>query len=221
MCGIFCTLTTKNVSVLVALAVNQEGYREIVGVAEGMKEDKASWLDFLRYLKKRGLKDPCFVLSDNYLGLVDALTEVFAKTLWQRCMVHFYRNVWKVIPQSKIGEVSALLKAIHAQHKTQLIIQKLKAMKLAQAAKVLEKGIEDTFSFYAFPREHPIYLRTNNPLERIMKEIRRRTRVVGSFPDGHSALMLACARPRHITSSKWGQKRYLNMDKLTLLQLNS
>ena len=117
-----------------------------------------------------------------------------------------------------------MLKAIHAQEdlesareKSKLVIEKLKGMKLPEAASRIEKGIEDTLSYMNFPREHWVKIRTNNGLERIMREIRRRTRVVGSFPDGKSALMLVGARLRHITTTTWGTKRYLNM---TLLQEN-
>ena len=114
-----------------------------------------------------------------------------------------------------------MLKAIHAQEdlesareKAKLVIEKLKGMKLPEAASRLEKGLEDTVAYMNFPREHWVKIRTNNGLERIMREIRRRTRVVGSFPDGHSALMLVGARLRHITTTSWGTKRYLNMDLL-------
>ena len=118
-------------------------------------------------------------------------------------------------------EVAAMLKAIHAQEdiesareKALKVAQKLKMMKLSEAAKKIEAGIEETLTYMKYPREHWSKIRTNNVIERIMKEIRRRTRVVGSFPDGNSALMLVCARLRHITTTSWGTKRYLNMNLL-------
>jgi putative transposase len=101
-----------------------------------------------------------------------------------------------------------------AREKAKLVVQKLKRMKLPEAASRLEKGLKDTIAYMNFPREHWVKIRTNNGLERIMREIRRRTRVVGSFPDGHSALMLVGARLRHITTTSWGTKRYLNMSLL-------
>jgi putative transposase len=211
----------KNVSVLVAVGVNQEGYREILGVAEGAKEDKASWSAFLRYLKGRGLKGVKLFISDKCLGLIESLGEFYPKALWQRCIVHFYRNVFTVVPKGKIKEVVAMLKAIHAQEdrrealqKTAHVIKKLQGMKLGRAADIVKEGIEETVSYYEFPREHWRRIRTNNPLERIMKEIRRRTRVVGSFPDGNSALMLVAARLRHIAGTKWGLRQYLKIDRL-------
>ncbi len=114
-----------------------------------------------------------------------------------------------------------MLKAIHAQEdrqsareKAQAVVQKLKTMKLVEAANRLETGIEETLTYMRFPSEHWVKIRTNNGLERLMREIRRRTRVVGSFPDGNSALMLVCARLRHVATSNWGTKRYLNMSRL-------
>ena len=92
---------------------------------------------------------------------------------------------------------------------------KLRAMKLSQAADVVENGVAEMLSYMSFPNEHRTRIRTNNPLERIMREIRRRTRVVGAFPDGRSALMLVAARLRHIAGTHWGLRCYLEMNRLT------
>jgi transposase-like protein len=211
----------KNVSVLVAVGVNQDGYREILGVAEGSKEDKASWQSFLRYLKQRGLTGVRLIVSDKCLGLVETLGEFYPEAAWQRCTVHFYRNVWTAVPTSRVKEVSAMLKAIHAsedleaaQQKAAVVCKKLRQGKLAKAAELVEAGIEETLHYMRFPREHWRCLRTNNPMERLIREVRRRTRVVGAFPDGHSALMLVAARLRYITGTKWGLRRYLDMSHL-------
>ena len=211
----------RNVSVLVAVGVNKEGYREILGVAEGAKEDKASWSGFLRHLKERGLKGVELVTSDKCLGLVESLGEFYPKASWQRCVVHFYRNVFTVVPKGKVKEVAAMLKAIHAQEdgeeaikKAYSVAEKLEKMKLGRAAATVREGIAETLSYYQFPREHWRRIRTNNPLERIMREIRRRTNVVGCFPDGNSALMLVAARLRHIAGTKWGLRQYLKMDRI-------
>lgn len=211
----------RNVSVLVAIGVDQEGYRQVLGVKEGAKEDKASWMDFLRHLKKRGLLGVRLFVSDKCLGLLESLGEFYPEAKWQRCVVHFYRNVFTAVPKSRVKDVAAMLKAIHAQEdldaareKTKSVIEKLKKIKLSSAAKIVEEGAGETLSYYYFPSQHWRSLRTNNPLERLMREIRRRTRVVGSFPDGNSALMLVAARLRHIASTKWGTTRYLNMDRL-------
>ena len=211
----------RNVSVLVAVGVNTEGYREILGVAEGAKEDKASWGGFLRHLKERGLKGVELITSDKCLGLVESLGEFYPEASWQRCVVHFYRNVFTVVPKGKVKEVAAMLKAIHAQEdmeeairKANIVAEKLEKMKLARAANTIREGIKETLSYYRFPREHWRRIRTNNPLERIMREIRRRTNVVGCFPDGNSALMLVAARLRHIAGTKWGLRQYLKMDRI-------
>jgi transposase-like protein len=211
----------KNVSVLVAIGVNKEGSREILGVAEGAKEDKASWTGFLRYLKGRGLKGVELIISDKCLGLIESIGDFYPAAKWQRCVVHFYRNVFTVVSKSKVREVAAMLKAIHAQEnrseamrKANIVAKKLEGMKLSKAATILREGIAETLSYYGFPREHHRRIRTNNPLERIMREIRRRTRAVGSFPDGNSALMLVSARLRHIAGSKWGLRQYLKMDRI-------
>ena len=211
----------RNVSLLVAIGVNAEGFREVLAVAEGAKEDKASWTAFLRHLKERGLAGVRLFVSDKCLGLVESLGEFYPDALWQRCAVHFYRNVWTAVPTSKVKEVAAMLKAIHAQEdraaarqKAAQVAVKLKEMKLADAAELLRQGIEETLFYYAFPREHWRCLPTNNPLERILREVRRRTRAVGAFPDGKSALMLAAARLRHVAGTKWGTRRYLDMNRL-------
>ena len=152
---------------------------------------------------------------------MEAVTEVYPSTDWQRCVVHFYRNVFSHVPNTKVAEVARMLKAIHAQEnrnaaemKASQIIATLKEMKLRTAAQLLEQKLSETMTYYAYPCNHWRQLRTNNPHERIIREIRRRTRVVGAFPDGHSALMLVAARLRHIASTKWGKRRYLAMDAL-------
>jgi putative transposase len=210
-----------NISVLVCIGVNAEGCREILGVAEGAREDKESWRAFLRYLKQRGLLGVELIISDKSLGLVEVLGEFYPKAQWQRCVVHFYRNVFTVIPKGRRKEVAAMLKAIHAQEdrsaarqKAADVVKKLEKMRLGKAAGIVRDGIEETLSYMNFPREFWRRIRTNNPLERIMREIRRRTRVVGNFPDGESALMLVAARLRHIAATKWSTKLYLNMKRM-------
>jgi transposase-like protein len=211
----------KNVSVLVAIGVAQTGYRQILAVSEGAKEDKTSWTAFLRELKERGLKGVKLFVSDKCLGLVENLTEFYPEASWQRCVVHFYRNVWTAVPTGKVKEVAVMLKAVHAQEDAQAarekaaqVVEKLKAMKLARAAEIVAAGVEETLSYYAMPSEHWRSIKTNNPLERLMREIRRRTRVVGAFPDGKSALMLVAARLRYVAATRWGTKRYLQMNRL-------
>lgn len=105
----------RNVSLLVASAVNSEGYREILGICEGAKEDKSGWSAFLRHLVDRGLSGVQLVISDACRGLVESITDYLPDARWQRCMVHFYRNVFSHLPTTKVRETSHMLKAIHAQ----------------------------------------------------------------------------------------------------------
>ena len=211
----------KNVAVLIAIGVDEQGFREVLGVAEGTKEDAASWLSFLRHLKQRGLQAVRLFVSDKCLGLVEALGECFPESAWQRCVVHWYRNVLTAAPKGKAKEVAAMLKAIHAQEdkeaaqaKAAAVVEKLEGMRLGKAAQIVAEGVGETLAYMAFPREHWTRLRTNNPLERLNREVRRRTRVVGAFPDGQSALMLVAARLRHVAGTRWGTRRYLDMDRL-------
>jgi len=206
----------RNVSLLVASAVNKEGYREILGICEGAKEDKSGWSAFLRYLVDRGLSGVQLIISDACRGLVESIADYLPDARWQRCMVHFYRNVFSHVPSTKVREVSHMLKAIHAQEsrraareKADAVIAELKRQRMTKAAELVPK--HQTLTFYAFPDSHWIKIRTNNPLERIMKEIRRRTKVVGAFPDGQSCLNLAAARLRHIAGSQWSTRKYMNM----------
>jgi transposase-like protein len=218
----------ENVSVLVAMAVNEDGYREVLGAAEGMKEDKASWLEFFQWLKSRGLEGVRLIIGDKCLGMLEAAAEVFPQAKYQRCTVHFYRNVFSVVPRSRMKTVAKMLKAIHAQEskaasreKARQVAEALREMKLKEAAAKVETGIEETLSYADFPYEHWTRIRTNNVIERLNREIRRRTRVVGTFPDGNSALMLVCARLRHVAGTQWGNKKYMNMKHLENTGLES
>jgi len=216
----------RNVSVLVAIGVGSDGFRKVLGIAEGHKEDKAGWSTFLKQLKDRGLTGVRLIISDACMGLVESAAEFYPEAQWQRCTVHFYRNVFTVVPSKHMRAAADMLKAIHtcedrqaAQDKAEAVVEKLTAMRLKEAAQRIQDGIAETLTYYSFPASHWRRIRTNNPLERIMREIRRRTRVVGAFPDGRSALILAAARLRHIAGTQWGTKRYLKMDLLRDLDL--
>ena len=218
----------RNVSLLVASAVNKEGYREILGICEGAKEDRSGWSAFLRHLVDRGLSGVQLIISDACRGLVESIADYLPDARWQRCMVHFYRNVFSHVPSTKVREVSHMLKAIHAQEnrsaaqeKADAVIAELRRQRMTKAAELVEESIAETLTFYAFPDSHWIKIRTNNPLERIMKEIRRRTKVVGAFPDGESCLNLAAARLRHIAGSQWSTRKYMNMAPLYAEQVST
>lgn len=153
--------------------------------------------------------------------MLETIGEVFPEAKYQRCIVHFYRNVFSVVPRGKVRTVAMMLKAIHAQGskdsarlKAAQVVEKLRELKLRAAAKKVEDSIGETLTFMDFPSQHWTRIRTNNTLERLNREIKRRTRPIGAFPDGNSALMLHCARLRHVAGSDWGIKRYMNMDHL-------
>ena len=178
-------------------------------------------MNSFQWLKGRGLDGVRLIVGDKCLGMLEAVGEVFPDAKYQRCIVHFYRNVFSVVPRSKVKLVAKMLKAIHAQESKQAVREKAKAvmaqlreLKLKEAAKKVEDGIEETLTYCDFPSEHWTRLRTNNVIERLNREIRCSTRVVGAFPDGNSALMLVCARLRHVAGTQWGNKKYMNLKHL-------
>lgn len=136
-----------------------------------------------------------------------------SETKYQRCMVYLYRDVFSVVPKSKAKNVARMLKAIHAleskrsaREKAHSVVAELKYMKPPEAAKKLADGIEETRTYCDFPPGHWTKIRTNNVIKRMNREIWQRTRVVGTFPDGNSALMLVCDRLRHVAGTQWSRK---------------
>src|SRR5699024_10064096 len=126
-----------------------------------MKEDKASWVSFFQWLRGRGLEGVKLIVGDKCLGMLEAVGEVFPEAKYQRCVVHFYRNIFSVVPKSKVKNVAKMLKAIHAQEskkasceKAAAVIAELKSMKLPEAAKKVADGIEQTLTYCDFPSEH-------------------------------------------------------------------
>ena len=211
----------ENVAVMVAIGVNDEGYREVIGAAEGFTESAECWREFLSWLKGRGLSGVRMFTGDKAAAMTGAIAEVFPDAAYQRCTVPFYRNVLSKVPRSKRSTVAAMLKAIHAQEsfdasmeKAESVAKSLVEMKLAVAAKCVRDGVAETLAYTRFPMSHWRRIRTNNAIERLNREIRRRTRVVGTFPDGKSALMLVTARLKYVADSEWGSRRYLDVTLL-------
>lgn len=206
--------------------MNNEGYREILGATEGMKEDKECWRSFFVCLKERGLTGVRLITGDKNLGMFETIPEVFPEAYYQRCTVHFYRNIFSVTPRNKVKAVPLMLKAIQAQEskaaareKALQAAEKLKEMKLASAVKKFEDYVEENITYMDFPYQHWTRIHTNNTIERFNREIKRRTRVISAFPDGQSALMLVCARLRHVTGTQWGSKRYMSMNHIFEMDL--
>lgn len=211
----------ENVAVMVAIGVNDDGYREVIGAAEGFTESAECWRDFLSWLRARGLSGVRMFTGDKAAATTGAIAEVFPDAAYQRCTVHFYRNVLAKVPKSKRRQVAAMLKAIHAQEsfdastdKAEVVAATLEGMKLKEAARCVRDGVAETLTYTRFPMGHWRRIRTNNAIERLNREIRRRTRVVGTFPDGRSALMLVTARLKYVADSEWGSRRYLDVTLL-------
>ena len=211
----------KNVSVLAAIGVDSDGYRRILGVSEGYKEDKAGWLGFLKELKERGLTGVRLMISDACLGLVESIAEVFPDATGSAVPFTSTAMCSPMCPGARCGKSLPCSRRFtprrtgkRPRSKSKDVIKKLQAMKLKAAAELVEGSIHETLAYYGYPPQHWLKIKTNNPMERLLKEARRRTKVVGAFPDGNSALMLVAARLRHVSSTHWGTRKYMNMKRL-------
>lgn len=211
----------ENVAVMVAIGVDSEGRREIAGCAEGFAESRESRKELPLRLRGRGLSGVRLVAGDKSLGMLGALEEVFPEAGYQRRTVHFCRNVLGKVPRRKRTRVAKMLKAVHAQEsreaseaKASEVAGSLESMKLFAAAKVVRGGCAETLACADFPMQHWTRIRTNNAIERLSRGISRRTRVVSTFPDGKSALMLVTARLKYIVENEWGRRRYIDVSLL-------
>jgi putative transposase len=181
---------------VVAIGVATTGERQVLGVDVGPSEDRAFWTAFLRSLVKRGLRGVRLVVSDAHEGLKQAISTVLTGTTWQRCRVHFMRNLLATVPQGAREPIAAVVRTIfaqpdHASALTQLrkVADGLRA-RFARAASLLEDAAEDILAYRHLPIEHQRQLHSTNPLERLNKEIKRRSNVVGIFPTPQSVLRL-------------------------------
>ena len=188
-----------NVATLTAIGVNADGYREVLGVDVVTSEDGAGWLEFLRALKARGLSGVALIVSDAHPGLKDALDATFPGASWQRCRTHFMRNLLCRVPKSAQGLVATLVRSIFAQPDAEsvqkqhaYVVEQLEG-KFPEAAELLAQAGEDILAFASFPKEHWRQIWSNNPLERLNREIRRRTDVVGIFPNRAAVIRLVGA----------------------------
>ena len=211
----------ENVAVMIAIGVNDDGYREVIGAAEGFTESSECWRDFLSRLRSRGLHGVRMVVGDKASGMVGSIAEAFPEAAHRRRTVHFHRNVLARVPRSGRAAVAAMLKAVHAvesreaaEAKALAVADELGRMRLGEAARVVRAGYAETLTCTGFPREHWARIRADNAIERLNREVRRRTRVVGTFPDGKSALMLVTARLKYVAESEWGSRRYLDVTLL-------
>jgi putative transposase len=211
---------TVNVHCLIATGVNAEGYREILGIDVTSSEDGAGWLAFLRGLTARGLSGVAMVTSDDHAGLVNAIAAVLPGAAWQRCRTHYHRNLLTRVPKTAQPWVSTLVRTIfeqpgpdsvRAQHAQ--VTAALEA-KLPAAAAHLDEARDDILAFTAFPREVWRQIWSNNPQERLNKEIRRRTDVVGIFP-GRDAIIRLVGAVLAEQNDEWTEsRRYMGLEIL-------
>lgn len=186
----------RSMAVVLAIGVTAEGTRTVVGIDVGNSEDEAFWKAFLRSLVRRGLSGVQLVISDAHAGLKKAIGQVLVGASWQRCRVHAMRNLLTAVPRGQQAMVMAMVRTIYAQptqrEAKEQLAQVARTLKKSapRAAELLEEMAEDLLAYMAFPAEHWRQIHSNNPLERQNKEVRRRTRVVGIFPNRASLLRL-------------------------------
>ncbi|NSW84649.1 MAG: IS256 family transposase [Syntrophothermus sp.] len=204
-------------SVLIAAGVNREGYREILGLMIGDSESEASWSEFFSWLKKRGLRGVDLVVSDDHKGLVNSIMTHFQGASWQRCQTHFVRNILEVCPKSLQRKLHARLRHIFdapdietARRLLEEVVQEFEGL-APKAIEGLEAGFEDAMAVMALPEPVRRRLRTTNAIERLNREIRRRERVIGIFPNEEAALRLIGAVLMEIDEAWATGHRYLDM----------
>ncbi len=207
-----------NVAGLVAVGVNDDGRREVLGLDVVTSEDGAGWLAFLRSLKARGLKGVELVISDAHAGLRDAINAVFRGASWQRCRTHFMRNLLTLVPKAMHGVVGSLVRSIFAQPDVDgvraqhgRIVEQLMP-RFPKAAELLASCAEDLLAFTAFPKEHWRQIWSNNPQERLNREIRRRSDVVGIFPNRASLVRLVGAVLCELDDDWAVVRRYMTLE---------
>lgn len=211
-----------NVACLLAVGVNGEGHREILGLDVATTEDGAGWLAFFRSLVARGLSGGQLVISDDHTGLVDAIGATLAGASWQRCRTHYLRNLLTKVPKASEAMVATMVRTIFAQPdpdsvwaQHRRVVDHLAEVGLGDAAEHLDQAAGEILTFTGFPKAHWRQIWSNNPQERLNKEIRRRTNVVGIFPTRGSIIRLtgALLAEQH---DEWAiARRYMSLDSLT------
>ena len=209
--------SVQSKAAMVVSGVNQHGNREILGLRIGDSESEAFWLETFRWLKQRGLKEVRYVVSDDHSGLVNAARRCFQGAIWQRCQVHFMRNVLSHTSAKHKKEMGEGLKRIFSSDKVKDARQRFDELaeqmekKASKAIDCLERGLEDSLAVMALPGKYRKRLKSTNMQERLIQEIRRRERVVRIFPNEASALRLMGALLAEI-HEEWQGRRYLDMD---------
>ena len=212
-----------SMALVIAVGVNQSGEREILGFDVGMSEDGAFWEEFLRKLVARGLKGVKLVVSDAHEGLKSAIKKVLTGSTWQRCRVHFMRNVLSQVPKKCQGMVSSIIRTIFAQNDQESAREQLRHVvdelrgRFPKAMEILEAAEEDILAYMAFPREHWIQIHSTNPLERLNREIRRRTDVVCIFPNRDAVIRLVGTMLMEQNDEWQVGRRYFSLESMEKL----
>jgi transposase-like protein len=212
-----------SMAVVIAIGVRETGEREILAIDIGASEEEAFWTAFLRGLVARGLKGVQLVTSDAHEGLRAALETVLTGTAWQRCRVHFMRNVLAHVPKGDKSMVAAALRTIFAQHSQEAARQQLAEVvrvmeaRWPKAAQVLAAGEDDILVYMTFPPEHWTRIYSTNPLERVNREVKRRTNVVGIFPNADAALRLVGSVLIEVHEEWQAGRRYFSLESMRKL----
>src|SRR3984893_16452451 len=207
-------------AVLVAIGVDWEGRRQILGVELANRESSSSWKEFLLRLKSRGLRGVKFVVSDDHPGLKSAIAQVLTEASWQRCYVHFLRNSLDYLPRKADDDCLTELRWFYERRNVEEARRDLVAWlakwqtKYPKLCEWVENNIEETFTFYRLPKEHHKHLKSTNVLERLNQELKRRTHVIRIFPNETSSLRLLRALAVEIHENWLETPRYLNMEAL-------
>lgn len=215
-----------DLALLVAIGVSETGYREVLAVESAAGERKEAYRSLLKGLLERGLKGVQLVVSDDHDSIKAAVQTELSGVRWQRCVVHFERNVLAHVPAAEIAEVASDLKAVFAVHRKETADALAEAFvaryqkRFAKAVTILKGGLENALTFLAFPTSHQRLIRSTNGLERLFGEVKRRTRVVGVFPNEASAANLCTAVILRATED-WALKRYLDMTPLHAMNENN
>ena len=208
---------------MACVGVDEEGFREVLAVEVAGSEKRAAYASLLRGLVDRGLKRVRLVISDDHEGIKTAVAGELPGAQWQRCAVHFERNVLAHVPASSMAEVAEDLKAIFKVRRERTAralaeeFVELYGKRFPKAVSIFEAGIGDALTYLSYPGSHHAKVRTTNMLERLFKEVKRRTRVVGVFPNESSAATLATEIALR-SSEEWALRRYLTMDALEAVE---